>query len=225
MDLMTYALCKGNGGGGSGNNILNVTYTNNTLSHTYTDIVSAMDAGKEVTLTYNDKKYYAQYYNANCVIFAYQENIQMAVSFCKVTSTNSFSQNIYSLVPTANPSDNGKELIVKNNTWTKQSKYFIVTLTPTAQDYSGVMDKTVAEINTAYEAGQQIWFKVLTSASTSVEVPLTYWATNNSYDYHGFAANLVMVDTNMLIVASVGSTSEGTRQTYFTTLYPLTPVS
>lgn len=33
------------------------------------------------------------------------------------------------------------------------SNKFIVTLTPTAPDYSGTMDKTVAEINAAHKAG------------------------------------------------------------------------
>lgn len=102
---------------------------------------------------------------------------------------------------------------------------FVVTLTPTAEDYSGTMDKTVAEINAAYEAGQEIWFKVLTSASTSVEIPLTYWGTDSSYDYHGFSANIVQVAANMLIVAYVSSTSDGTNQTYSTEVYPLTPAS
>lgn len=102
---------------------------------------------------------------------------------------------------------------------------YVVTLTPTAADYSGTMDKTVAEINAAYEAGQEIWFKVLTSASTSVEIPLTYWATITSYDYHGFEASLVDASANIMIVAYVGSTNYGTEQTYSTKLYPLTPAT
>ena len=36
---------------------------------------------------------------------------------------------------------------------------FIVTLTPTALDYSGTMDKTVAEIDAAYQAGKEIIFR------------------------------------------------------------------
>lgn len=125
--------------------------------------------------------------------------------------------------------DEGKVLTVNNSgVWGAQEpigKKFIVTLTPTSPDYSGTMDKTVAEINAAYEAGQEIWFKVLASASTVVEIPLTYWATDSSYDYHGFAANIVQVGANMFIVAYVGSTSDGTRQTYDTKVYTLTPAT
>lgn len=134
-----------------------------------------------------------------------------------------------SSLPSVTSADAGKVLAVNNSgVWGAQEpigKKFIVTLTPNALDYSGTMDKTVAEINAAYEAGQEIWFKVLTSASTSVEIPLTYWATNTSYDYHGFEASLVDADTNMMIVAYVGSTNYGTEQTYSTKLYPLTPAT
>lgn len=131
-------------------------------------------------------------------------------------------------LPPVTASDNGKVLTANNGVWGAQEpigKKFIVTLTPTAADYSGTMDKTVAEINAAYEAGQEIWFKVLTSASTSVEVPIAYWANDSSYDYHGFAADIVQVNANMFIVAYVGSISDGTRQTYDTKVYALTPAT
>lgn len=38
---------------------------------------------------------------------------------------------------------------------------FVVTLTPTAQDYSGTMDKTPAEVYAAYAAGKRIIAKIL----------------------------------------------------------------
>ena len=101
---------------------------------------------------------------------------------------------------------------------------FIVTLTPTALDYSGTMDKTVAEINAAYEAGMEIWFHVVTSASSFVEVPLTYFAGDGS-TYNGISTNIMQVAQNLLIVAYVGSTNDGTTQTYSTKIYSLTPAS
>ena len=105
------------------------------------------------------------------------------------------------------------------------SNKFIVTLTPTALDYSGTMDKTVAEINAAYEAGQEIWFKVLTSATTYVGVPVSFIGKSTSYDYTNFGAEIVQYSTNMMIVAATGDTNDGTTQTYSTTVYSLTPAS
>ena len=102
---------------------------------------------------------------------------------------------------------------------------FVVTLTPTALDYSGTMDKTVAEINAAYEAGMEIWFKVLTGATSYVEVPASFVGRNTSYGYSNFGAEIVQYGTNTMIVAVTGDTSDGTKQTYSTTVYALTPAS
>lgn len=65
---------------------------------------------------------------------------------------------------------------------------FIVTLTPTALDYSGTMDKTVAEINAAYEAGQEIVFRVIMSATAHMDVDCTArWFGGSTYpSFNGF---------------------------------------
>lgn len=61
-------------------------------------------------------------------------------------------------LPPVTASDNGKVLGVVNGSWNKMdapdSEPFVITLTPTAEDFSGVMDKTAAEITEAYNAGK-----------------------------------------------------------------------
>ena len=101
---------------------------------------------------------------------------------------------------------------------------FIVTLTPTAEDFSGTMDKTVAEINTAYEAGQQIVFRVMLSATTYMDIDCTarYFAGDT---YPSFNAFILDSTYDVLILAGTGATDDGTRQTYSTDIYSLTPAS
>ena len=101
---------------------------------------------------------------------------------------------------------------------------FIVTLTPTAQDLSGTMDKTVAEINAAYEAGKKIVFRVLTGASTYAEALCTNVVKNNDL-YPSYGGYTIDVNNNLFIYAWTGYTNEGTKNTYSTTIYPLTPMS
>ena len=100
---------------------------------------------------------------------------------------------------------------------------FIVTLTPTAQDFSGTMDKTVAEINAAYEAGQDIWFKVLLSATEWTEVP-TQAHYDATYSRCSFAAYAIDNGRNILLLAAT-PIADGSLSTYSTTIYPLTPMS
>lgn len=100
---------------------------------------------------------------------------------------------------------------------------FVVTLTPTAEDFSGTMDKTVAEIYTAYEAGRKIVFRVMRSATTYMDVDCTArWFSVSTYpSFNGFILNS---DNNALIFAFTGATNDDTAQTYGTTIYPLTPM-
>lgn len=101
---------------------------------------------------------------------------------------------------------------------------FIVTLTPTAADYSGTMDKTVAEINAAYEAGQDIWFNV---GGGQAYVPLNIVSFSSGYDYPSFECYLVNpgIGTGVIMYAYTQFTSDGTKQTYYTQIYSLTPAS
>lgn len=107
----------------------------------------------------------------------------------------------------------------------KQMNRFIVTLTPTALDYSGTMDKTVAQINEAYEAGQEIVFRVMTSATEHMDVDCTArWHADTTYpSFNGFI--LSGDNDGTLIFAFTSATDDGTKQTYGTTIYSLTPAS
>ena len=101
---------------------------------------------------------------------------------------------------------------------------FIVTLTPTALDYSGTMDKTVAEISGAFEAGRKIVFRILTSATEYMDVDCTArWHTSATYP--SFNAFIVNSTNNVLIFAYTETTNDGSKNTYSTAIYPLTPMS
>ena len=100
---------------------------------------------------------------------------------------------------------------------------FIVTLTPTAQGFSGVMDKTVGEINAAYEAGQKIRFHLIVGANEFYDIDVIRIYTS-SEGYRYFHAELVSIDDNILIDGYTGG-SDPTSTNYSTTIYPLTPMS
>lgn len=127
-------------------------------------------------------------------------------------------------LPAVTSADNGSELIVKNGAWTKQKKKFVVTLTPTSPDYSGTMDKTVAEINAAYEAGQEIWFKVAASGF-DVLIPMSDCSVSSDFTYPSFDCRMVDITTNVEVCVRTSVTDDGTKQTYSTTIYSLTPAS
>lgn len=103
---------------------------------------------------------------------------------------------------------------------------FIVTLTPTAQDFSGTMDKTVAEIYAAIQAGRRVIYRIYTSQTeyTDAEVTMTY--TRTDYTYPSINA-FILTDTpfDALIEAYTSVTSDGTKNTYSTVIYSLTPMS
>lgn len=100
---------------------------------------------------------------------------------------------------------------------------FVVTLTPTAQDYSGIMDKTVAEINAAYEAGKKIVFKVLGSVNEVTYADCSMQYANGSYTYPSFNGFIISdaATPNLLIFAFTSVTNDGTKATYAAHVYPL----
>lgn len=105
----------------------------------------------------------------------------------------------------------------------KQMNRFVVTLTPTSLDYSGTMDKTVAQINEAYEAGMEIWFDVVYNGThTSNPISSVY---DGGLTYPSFNAYIILSVENALIFAATSQTDDGTKQTYSTTIYSLTPAS
>lgn len=102
---------------------------------------------------------------------------------------------------------------------------FIVTLTPTAQDFSGVMDKTCGEIDAAYRAGKTIVFKIYKDqnggylATKNVRAIWGAGATNFGFDADA------LIDGVGLITVSTGGNPASDWTTYSTTIYPLTPMS
>ena len=102
---------------------------------------------------------------------------------------------------------------------------FVVTLTPTAQDFSGTMDKTVAEIYEAYQAGKKISFRMYSSATEYGESDLNYVGYDTNYSYPSFNGAALLGDMNILLYIYTGITNNGTTQTYSTIIYPLTPLS
>lgn len=133
------------------------------------------------------------------------------------------------LEPAATPSDVGKALKVKTVSGGKVTEYeygetggaeFIVTMIPDSLDYSGSMNKTVAEIYAAFQAHQKIVFRVMTSPTTWMDTDCTArW--EGGMTYPSFNAFIVNNDDNLLIFAGTGATDDGTTDTYFTEIYPL----
>ena len=123
-------------------------------------------------------------------------------------------------LPPVDSSDNGKVLAVQNGAWaaSEQGKKFIVTLTPTALDYSGTMDKTVEEITAAYEAGQEIVFDI---PSMSARINATQFLEVNEVIRAG---GMVFYNVNSSPVVITLLTS-GDDSTYLTQIFAMTPAS
>lgn len=98
---------------------------------------------------------------------------------------------------------------------------FIVTLTPTATDFSGTMDKTAAEINAAYEAGQEIVFRIYGSPTLYYDINATLSSKSNSDDVPSFVGYGIL--TGQFIVFE--TTANTLVSTYSTKIYTLTPAT
>ena len=102
---------------------------------------------------------------------------------------------------------------------------FVVMLTPTALDYSGSMDRTVADIYAAYQAGKQIVFRIITGVSTFIDVSINCVGVSQDATYPLFQAYILNTYNSSIIWAGAGNTSEGTENTYSTIIYSLTPAT
>lgn len=106
---------------------------------------------------------------------------------------------------------------------------FIVTLTPTAADFSGAMDKTVSEIYEAWTAGKKIVFKLdisgLTSPGDYYYVECTAQYTSSDFDYPSFNAFVVNTENNMLVFVGTGTTSDPDKASYSAYSYTLSPAT
>lgn len=97
---------------------------------------------------------------------------------------------------------------------------FIVTMTPTSQDYSGITDRSNEEVYDAYVAGRQI-VAVLNSGS-AVEILPTYVTVVEQNQEARVYGTIILND--MMVLAQMQFSGE-TTASYTTTIYPLTPMS
>ena len=106
---------------------------------------------------------------------------------------------------------------------------FVVTLTPTEDDFSGVMDRTPQEITAAYHEGRRIVFDIPTLAA-SVEATqfMNQYSdgsgeiaacANVTYEVTGIGEALIK------IITWTGSPPQGVTGEYVTSIYPLTTVT
>lgn len=252
MDAITLAMIKGMGGSGSslppvsstdngkvltvadgawaaGINLLVVNASSTApykTDKTYAEIKSALAAGKTVLLVRSGDTYAYLGEDEYGILEFGARVISNAIEFVEVRPDDTTGKTSKPVLPPVNSTNNGSEIIVKSGSWTVQKKKFIVTLTPTALDYSGTMDKTVAEINAAYEAGQEIVFRVMTSATSHVDVACTATWDDGSNTYPSYNGFILSSDNGgTLIFAYTGTTNDGTKQTYSTAVYSLTPAS
>lgn len=125
-------------------------------------------------------------------------------------------------------SDTGKVFIFdEDDGWTEMQagggggggEKFIVTLTPTAQDFSGTMDKTPEEINAAYEAGQEIVFRVYASASVYYDLRTVLLSKATSDANASFGSYGILTGRFVLFETDVSDA------VYSTSIYSLTPAS
>lgn len=128
-------------------------------------------------------------------------------------------------LPPVTGDDDGKVLAVENGTWAARDNTFVVTCTPTSPDYSGVMDKTVAEIYAAHLAGKNIYFEVPVSEYATVRVALSMLFYNVDAAYPGFVSAFVEVLEGVLISASISFTDDGTENTYTAIMRSISPVT
>lgn len=96
---------------------------------------------------------------------------------------------------------------------------FIVTLTPTAADFSGTMDRTPQEITEAYNAGRSIVFKILASPTFAHYVQATFSKKAASDEAAQFAGYGILTERFVVFETDVS------MQTYSTAIYHLTPAT
>jgi len=127
-------------------------------------------------------------------------------------------------LPSVSASDNGKILKVDDGAWGAVDNTFVITCTPTAQDMSGTMDKTPAEIKAAYEVGAEIRVRVVTAENRFSEIipeSLNVTTADGEVSYVIVAATFVYqpsAGVNYLVQA----VTSGVDSTYSTSIFALT---
>ena len=98
---------------------------------------------------------------------------------------------------------------------------YVVTLTPTAADYSGTMDKTNAEVCAAYLAGKKVIFRLLMGEGEYADMDICGAQVGNSTYPKLYALMLA----NSTLFAISNNFAGGDSTLYYTELYPLTPMN
>lgn len=200
--------------------------TYNTADKTYAETVAAVEAGKNVVVTWNGKVYTLLEKTASEMLFVGNTAVSSNLIFgsagiVRFKSTSISVADVFRFLNNPNTADNGSELIVKNGAWAMQKKKFIVTLTPTDLDYSGTMDKTANEITAAYEAGQEIVFNVVGFPGFDhVYIPAAWCTYATDAPRCAACATLVDVNSGTQIIIMTSDADNGA--VYFTSIYSLT---
>lgn len=239
----TIALIKafGNGGGGGGlpavtsadngkvlavkdgawaadANIFVITASGTTINKTVNEITAALDAGMTVLLENETtgKTYLYSGQDSLRIYFASLTNAQYFVFYItKATGACTSTSN-----PPLPIAPNAGYILAATGVakWQAVKKKFTVTLTPTAQDFSGTMDKTPAEITAAYGAGQEIVFDI---PSMSARIHATQFLVVNDVI---IAGGMVFYDVNNSPVIITIAT-DSSASTYATQVFATTPAS
>lgn len=98
---------------------------------------------------------------------------------------------------------------------------FIVTLTPTAEDLSGVMDKTDVEIRAAFDAGKRILFEI---AGGEVRVNPTAFTPYEMGGAHVISVIAIFTYSTNGTDFLVEIATDVGEATYSTKIFPLTPM-
>ena len=133
-------------------------------------------------------------------------------------------------LPEVTSADAGKVLAVDNSgVWGAQEpigKKFIVTLTPTSLDLSGTANKTLNEVNSAYEAGMEIVARISYNGAV-IEAKLVQVIHGGGY-FPTFYWMAIDPQQNMQILAYNANNADDPNPTpfnYSTYIYTLTPAT
>ena len=96
----------------------------------------------------------------------------------------------------------------------------VVTLTPTAQDMSGTMDKTPEEINSAIQNGNQIIFAI---PSLGGMIEATQFLYNQEFGRYQAYANITFDPGTGTTLIQIRTSPNA--KNYLTQIFPLTPMS
>ena len=132
-------------------------------------------------------------------------------------------------LPPITAADNGKVLTANSGVWGAQEpigKKFIVTLTPTSLDLSGTANKTLNEVNSAYEAGMEIVARISYNGAV-IEAKLVQVIHGGGY-FPTFYWMAIDPQQNMQILAYNANNADDPNPTpfnYSTYIYTLTPAT